>query len=395
MPDGFFFPEQAYPGNDPLAIARSMGLRPEEAMAMMMGQSGQMGDPMGGVGMMGMGGIPQPDYDPNLLAEMVGQQYNPYQGYPTKQVSDQVWDVMGPMDEYLLPQMYNLQNPDAGRFDLDAFFQANPTIQGPIAEAHSQAKGDPIDMYALLQSNEPIQSTNMEGETIQRPGIQDRLRQEVGRSEWADLAEQGYMPIVQAANRGASPEEMDDIAMDYYMKELEGVLAGGAPTSQRAESELDYVRQREGFRPAPGTGQPRPGFEGAGFGGGADPLADLVGSPQYGGMGGGGFGGQIVREDEGGFWVRPGASSESFDAPLKRAAELIRSGGYRQGSRGGYRRPQQDANGGGQGGRRAWWSRSGLDLARSFFSGGRSNNRGPSRSTIQSRNRRPEYGIRG
>ena len=355
MPDGFFYPDQAYPGNDPLQVARSMGLRPEQAMQMMMGGSGQMGGPQGVMGGGGFGGFQQPDYDPNMLAEMVGQQYNPYQGYPTKQVSDQVWDIYGPTAEYMLPQLYNIENPDAGRFDLDAFFQANPTIQGPLAEAHQQAKGDPIDMYALLQSNQPRESVNAKGETVQRPGIQDQLRQEVGRTEWADLAEQGYKPIIQAANRGATPDEMDKIAMDYYMGELEGVLAGGAPTSQRAESELDYTRQREGFRSAPGTGQQRPPFEGAGFGGamGAqDPLADLASSPQYGGGGGmGNFGGgQVVRQDEGGFWVRPGQSSESRGGPGKRAAQRIRSGEYRYGLSGRNtrsQRNQQDANGGG------------------------------------------------
>jgi len=399
MPDGFFFPDQAYPGNDPMTVARQMGLSPMQAMQLMQGGSGQMGGPMGAMSQMGgqMGGG-APDYDPNMIAQMVGQDYNPYQGYPNKQVSDQMWDVYGPTPEYLLPQMYNLQNPDAGQFDQDAFFQANPAIQGPLAEALSQGEGNPIEAWAALQNNAASESVNTKGETVFQPSIQDRLRGDVGRTEWADLAEQGYMPIIQAANRGSSPDEMDKIAMDYYMGELEGVLAGGAPTSQRAESELDYTRQREGFRPAPGTGQERPSFDGPGFGGamggGADPLADLVGQPQYGGMGGGGFGGQVVREDEGGFWVRPGASAESFDAPAKRAAELIRSGGYRQGNRGNSR-PRQDANGGGQsGGSRAWWSRSGLDLARGFFGGG-NNNRGPSRRSIQSRNRRPEYGIRG
>lgn len=362
----FFYPDQAYPGNDPFEVARQMGLNPMQALQMMQGGSGQMGGPQGAMSQFGggMGGQQQfPDYDPNLIAEQVGQQYNPYQGYPTKQVSDQVWDVMGPTPEYLLPQLYNIQNPDAGGFDLDAFFQANPTLKGPLSEAYTRSEGDPIEMYAQLQSNEPIEGTNLEGETVMRPGIQDRLRQEVGREEWAGLAEQGYKPIIRAVNQGASPEELDDIAMDYYMGGLEDLLAAGSPTTQRAESQLDYTRQREGFRPAPGTGQQQPAYEGQGFGQpgmgasgggtGADPLAALAQSPQYGGGGEGmSIGGRqfsIARETPEGVFVRQGGGGADTNSAGSRVADLLRSGEYRniKSRRPGQNR-RQDANGGGR-----------------------------------------------
>jgi hypothetical protein len=280
-----------------------------------------------------------------MIAEMIGQQYNPYQGYPTKQVSDQAWDVYGPTPEYLLPQIHNIQNPDAGGFDLDAFFAAQPGLRGPLAEAYTQAEGDPIELYNYLQSNEPTETKNRKGETVQRPGFQDRLRQEVGATEWADLAEQGNPDIIRAFNKGASPEELDEIALDQYMQGLEGVLAAGSPTTQRAMGEFDYTRQREGFRPAPGTGQEYPQFQGAGFGGGGgggDALSSLAQSPQYGAP-------QVVREDEGGVWVRtPGASD--FSGPGRRVAQQIRRGQYGGVSRGSRR---QDANGGGQSRRRS------------------------------------------
>ena len=331
----FFYEDQAYPGNDPYRIAQQMGIPPWQVEQLLAGESGGMPPGMGGGGGFGQmgGGGQYPDYDPNMMAEMVGQQYNPYQGYPTKQVSDQVWDVMGPMDEYLLPQMHKLLNPDAESFDLDTFFQAQPSLRGPLAEAYTEADGDTIKLYNYLQSNEPMESVNAQGEDVVTPGFRDRFAKEVGREEWEALARQGYQPIIQAANKGASAEEIDKIAIDALMGQLEGTIAGGAPTSQRAMSQLDYTRQREGFRPAPGTGenpyaaggggdgslstpigfedgsvdlgngmvidaetgQVRPAIGGGmmggggqpGIGGGSDPLADLARSPQYGGGGGG------------------------------------------------------------------------------------------------------------
>jgi len=291
------------------------------------------------------GGQQFPDYDLNQLAEMLGITYNQYQGYPNKIVPDQVMDIYGPTPDYLLPQIYNIQNPDAGGFDLDAFFAAQPGLRGPLAEAYTQAEGDPIELYNYLQSNEPTISERVnekgEVENVSRPGFQDRLRQEVGATEWAELAEQGNPEIIRAFNTGASPEELDEIALDQYMQSLESVLAAGSPTTQRAESQLDYTRQREGFRPAPGTGQEYPQFQGPGFagGGGGDPLSALAGSPAYGGGVGGG---QIVRQDEGGVWVRPSAARD-FSGPGRRVAQQIRRGQYGgRGARGrvcGFRAP--------------------------------------------------------
>lgn len=200
----------------------------------------------------GMPGMPDPfggmapsEYDPRYLAEMVGQKYNPYQGYPTKQVSDQVWDVYGPTPDYLIAQLAGMANPQEDEFSLDAFFQADPLIRGPLSEAYSAAEGDTMGAYNELQS----------------PEMQDRMRQQIGRTEWDALQNRGDLRSIAAV----TGEEKDDAALNYYQRALEGAMAGGAPTSQRNLQMYDEVAQRFGGRPYPGAGQDVTNFQGPGF----------------------------------------------------------------------------------------------------------------------------------
>lgn len=197
------------------------------------------------------------DYDPNLLAQLVGQQYNPYQGYPLKQVSDQMWEVYGPTPDYLIAQQFGMMTPNREDFSLDAFFAADPMLRGPIAEAMAHGGGDTMEAYNYLQG----------------PEFQDRLREDTGRTEWDALVGQGDLRSIAAI----TPEERDDAAMDYYMRGLEGVLAGGAPTSQGLMQQYDMIAERMGGTPYPGAGQGTAAYGGAGFDrqSGMDPLGDL------------------------------------------------------------------------------------------------------------------------
>jgi hypothetical protein len=208
------------------------------------------------------------EFDPNLLAQLVGQQYNPYQGYPLKQVSDQMWDVYGPTPDYLIAQQYGMMTPNREDFSLDAFFQADPMLRGPMAQALALNKGDTIGAY-----NE-----------IQGPEMQAQLRDQIGRTEWDQLA---YGKGDLASIAASTPEEKDDAAMDYYMRGLESLMAGGAPTSQGAMQQYDMIAERMGGMPYPGAGQTEQGFEGPGFaggaaagGGGGDPMAEFVSQGQ-------------------------------------------------------------------------------------------------------------------
>jgi hypothetical protein len=198
-----------------------------------------------------------PDYDLNRLAEELGIQYNPYQGYPNKIVPDQVMDIYGPMDEYLLPQMYKMLYPNAGEFSQDAFWQASPQLRGPAAEALSYGEGDPIEALAYAQT------TGKDG----GPDFQGRLRNMAESLESREqIARSGDLNYLAAI----TGDEKKQAALDFYNQELESLLAGGAPTHARAMGEVDATRQREGFRPAPGTGD----YD-------DDPLASLASSPQY------------------------------------------------------------------------------------------------------------------
>lgn len=200
-----------------------------------------------------MSGYMMSDYDPYMLAEMVGQEYNPYQGYPLKQVSDQVWDVYGPTPDYLIAQQFGMMTPNRDKFSLDAFFAANPLLRGPLAQAMAASKGDVIGAY-----NE-----------INTPDMQDQLRKEIGRTEWDQLAAEGDLRML-AAMTG---KEKDQAGMDFYMRGLEDLLAQGAPTSQRNMQQYDYIAERMGGRTYPGAGQ-TPDY---GQGSAPDPMADLAG----------------------------------------------------------------------------------------------------------------------
>lgn len=225
-------------------------------------------------------------YDPNDPYSILdlGQQYNPSQGYPLKQVSDEVWDLIQPTPDYLVAQQFGALTPWKNKFSTDAFFAADPMLRGPLAEALANGKGDTIDAYNYLQS----------------PDFQSHLKNQIGRTEWDQLAAQGNLGI-QAAQ---TPEEMDQAALNYYMQGLEGILAAGAPTTQRNAAQYDWVAERMGGRPYPGAGQDYPQFNGPGFMdagggggmpggsmpqggggpvGGSDPMAALAGSPAYGG----------------------------------------------------------------------------------------------------------------
>jgi len=219
-------------------------------------------------------------YDPNDPYSILdlGQQYNPSQGYPTKQVSDQVWDLISPTPDYLVAQQYGALTPWSKDFSTDAFFAADPLLRGPLAEALTHAKGDSIGAYNYLQSDE----------------MRKALLSQIGRTEWNALEDRGNLDVIGAI----SGEEKDQAALDYYMQGLEGILAGGAPTTQRNAAQYDWVAERMGGRPYPGAGSEYPGFEGPGFGGGgggaapggatgggagSDPVAALAGSPAYSG----------------------------------------------------------------------------------------------------------------
>lgn len=243
----FFYEDQAYPGDDPMEVARQMGLTEEEALALLAGESAGPAS-----------------FDPNMLAEMVGQQYNPYQGYPTKQVSDQVWDVYGPTPDYLIAQQFGMLYPDADRFSTDAFFGADPMLRGPLAEGLAHAEGDPIEAYNYLQGS----GEGADGE----PGFQDRLRKQIGRTEWEALADQGNLASLAAM----TSEEEDQAGVDYYNRGLEELLAQGSPSAQRNMGMYDYIAERQGGRPYAGAGTTP-------FDQGLDPLAQLAAGPQYAG----------------------------------------------------------------------------------------------------------------
>lgn len=212
-------------------------------------------------------------YDPNDPYSILdlGQAYNPSQGYPTKQVSDQVWDLIAPTPDYLIAQQFGAMTPWRDKFSTDAFFAADPLLQGPLAQALAESKGDTIGAFNQLQSDD----------------MRKQLLGEIGRTEWDQIAAQGDLGM-----KGAiTGEEKDQAALDYYMRGLEGLLAGGAPTTQRNMQQYDFIAERMGGRPYPGAGQGYPEFSGPGFGGGgagmagpastaggSDPLAALAGA---------------------------------------------------------------------------------------------------------------------
>lgn len=209
-------------------------------------------------------------YDPNDPFSILGlgQQYNPYQGYPLKQVSDQVWDLIAPTPDYLVAQQFGAMTPWRDDFSTDAFFNADPLLRGPLAQALSETEGDTIGAYNYLQSDD----------------MRKQMLDEIGRTEWNQIAAQGDLGMLGAL----TSEEKDQAGLDYYMRGLEGLMASGAPTSARNMAQYDMLAERMGGRPYPGAGQGYPEFSGAGFdagGGGSDPLAALAGSPAYGGQG--------------------------------------------------------------------------------------------------------------
>jgi len=201
-----------------------------------------------------MSGYMASDYDPYMLAEAVGQQYNPYQGYPLKQVSDQIWDVYGPTPDYLIAQMASQMNPNPDQFSNDVFMGADPLLRGPLAEALSNSKGDTIGAYNYLQDPEFVK----------------RLTKQVGRTEWDQLAASGDIGSLAAI----TGKEKDKAAIGYYQRGLEELLAQGAPSRNRQLGNLDSIREREGGMAKPGTGM-YPGDE-MGMGGGRDPMGDLA-----------------------------------------------------------------------------------------------------------------------
>lgn len=200
------------------------------------------------------GGFMPSDYDPYMLAELVGQQYNPYQGYPLKQVSDQIWDVYGPTPDYLIAQMASQMNPNPDQFSTDTFFGGDPLLRGPLAEALANSRGDTIGAYNYLQD----------------PEFTKRLTKQIGRTEWDALAARGDLASLGAV----TGEEKDKAALDYYQRGLEDLMAQGAPSRNRQLSNLDYIREREGGLAKPGTGTYPD--SGAGGGGGNDPLGRLA-----------------------------------------------------------------------------------------------------------------------
>lgn len=197
---------------------------------------------------------------PEQIAELIGQQYNPYQGYPLKQVSDQAWDFYGPTPDYLIAQQFGAMTPWADDFSTDAFFQAEPVVRGGLAQALAETDGDTIGAYNYLQGDE----------------YQKMLADQVGRTEWDQLRGQGDLASIGALTN----DERESAAIDYYNRALENVLAGGAPTSARNQAQWDQIAQRMGGRTYPGAGEiVGQGAQGAGFqqGGGSDPMAELAG----------------------------------------------------------------------------------------------------------------------
>lgn len=213
----------------------------------------------------------------------LGQQYNPYQGYPTKQVSDQVWDLIAPTPDYLIAQQFGAMTPWRDDFSTDAFFAADPMLRGPLAEALAESEGDSIAAYSMLQGED----------------MRERLLKEIGRTEWDQIASQGDLGMAGAI----TGEEKDQAALDFYMRGLEEVMAAGAPTSARNMQQYDFIAERMGGRPYPGAGGGYPEFSGPGFGG-----ADAgMGGPMGGGMSdplaalaGGGLGGDQGQPQAGG-----------------------------------------------------------------------------------------------
>lgn len=212
-------------------------------------------------------------YDPNDPYSILdlGQQYNPYQGYPTKQVSDQVWDLISPTPDYLVAQQFGALTPWAKDFSTDAFFAADPLLRGPLAQALAHAKGDSIGAYNYLGSEE----------------FGNSLDAQLDDDVFSQLAQRGNLDIIGAVG----DDERKAAALDFYRQGLEDILAAGAPTTQRNAAQYDWVAERMGGRPYPGAGSEYPQFGGPGFGGGSgadagsgsDPLAQLAGSPAYSG----------------------------------------------------------------------------------------------------------------
>jgi len=209
-----------------------------------------MMDPYGGGYGIDPYGLP-----PELIAQLIGQQYNPSQGYPLKQVSDQAWDYYGPTPDYLIAQQASFMTPNREDFSTDSFFAAQPLVRGGLAEALAHGKGDSIEAYNYLQGDD----------------YQKRLRQEIGRTEWDDLVQQGDLRSIAAVGS----EERDQAGVDFYNKALEEALTGGAPTSARNQAQWDAIAERMGGRTYPGAGQIV----------GQDPMAGLAGGgPDYGGI---------------------------------------------------------------------------------------------------------------
>jgi hypothetical protein len=171
-------------------------------------------------------------------------QYNPSQGYPLKKVSDQEWDLMAPTSDSQVSNRVKSTYPWMDAYSQDAFWAADPMLRGPLAEALAASKGDTIDAYDYINS----------------PEYQDALRQQIGKTEWNQLREQGIL-----SEEDLPGEELDRQALDYYMRGLENLLATGSPTSTRNAGLWDVGSERYGGRPYPG-GDPTGGsFEGPGF----------------------------------------------------------------------------------------------------------------------------------
>lgn len=215
------------------------------------------------------GGFDPRGLPPELLAQVMGQQYNPSQGYPLKQVSDQLWDFYGPTPDYLVAQQFNSQTPWRDEFSTDTFFQADPVVRSIIAEALANSDGDSINAYNYIQGQDDPDTEAVEG-----MDVQNRLRQEIGRTEWDQLVGQGDLASIAAI----TPEERDQAAMDYYMRGLEDTLAGGAPTSARNQAQYDQIANRMGGRSYPGAGQ----IVGQDGGGAMGSLAQYIDQPGQG-----------------------------------------------------------------------------------------------------------------
>jgi hypothetical protein len=195
---------------------------------------------------------------------MVGQQYNPYQGYPLKQVSDQVWDVYGPTPDYLIAQQFGMRYPNNKKFSLDAFFGAPAELRGPFAQAYSAGKGDLINTYAQLQSAD----------------MRKQMAKQIGQDEWDQIASTGDLRMLRADNA----KERDAAAIDYYQRGIEDLMAQGAPTNQRNQQWYDQNAMDMGGMPYPGAMQQGGGMGGGGQGyggqGGGDRMARLAAGGQ-------------------------------------------------------------------------------------------------------------------